>query len=93
MLICYIVFLGDLCWHVRINLSVGKYANSDIMYIIARSNVLIETKQCLVMVRFLNFMANLTFLDVAKFSNCFGLTFMSKTASFKHVFDKVLRAK
>ena len=56
-------------------------------------NVLIETKQYLVLIRFLILVSNLTFLDVVMLGDFFLKTFISKTTSLRYVFDKVPGAK
>ena len=56
-------------------------------------NVLIETKQYLVLIRFLILVSNLTFLDFVILGDYFLKTFISKTASSRYVFDKVPSAK
>ena len=62
------VFLGDpYFWHICGHFVVEKYVHSKHMYIITRLNVLIEPKQYLVIIRFLIFLSNFTFWDVASF--------------------------
>ena len=56
--------------------------------------MLAETKHYLVLIRFLILVSFFTFWDVLYFLRyCWYSTFISKTASLKHVSDKVLRAR
>jgi hypothetical protein len=55
--------------------------------------VLIETKQYLVLIRFLILVSTLTFLDFVISGDLFLKTFISKTAFLRYVFDKAPSAK
>ena len=87
------VFNGTLSWHICVIFFAEKYVNSNSMYIRTRLNVLIETKQYLVMIRFWFSCQNWHFWILLNLIVFCRLTFMSKTIFFKHVSYKVLRAK
>jgi len=55
--------------------------------------VLNETKQYLVLIRFLILVSNLKLLDFVILGDFFLKTFVSKAASLRYVFDKVPSAK